>query len=413
VTDATSTQAGAGAPWSIEAIDSFLNSRYKGMPVSRWAPLPGPEAIALTAGIPDPETLPREQLLEAVGRVLRSENAKWALEYGDNYGYEGLRELVASRVDVQPGLGYTAANVHLTGGAAQALQIVFDTFIDPGDTVVVEAPAWGGIIRWFRGFQARMEPVTLDEHGIVIAELEDLLARLTAEGRKPKMIYTIPTFQNPMGITATLERRKQLIEVAARHRVLILEDDPYGELRFGGQPVPSILSLSGGDGVIRTGSFSKTIATGLRLGWITGPKEYVDATAKMRFDNGTSPFMSYVVTAYVEAGYFEPHVARMREVYRSKCDVMLSALEESCSRFSTWTRPDGGFFIWLTLPAGTDQNALMQAADGEGIQYVPGMSFYPNGGGEQYVRLAYSYEPEPALAEAIRRLARAIEKASR
>lgn len=412
MTDASTAPAVTGAPWAVAAIDRFLNSRYKGMPVARWASLPGPGAIALTAGIPDPETLPREELLEAVGRVLRSEDARWALEYGDNYGYMGLRELVASRVDVQPGLGYTAANVHLTGGAAQALQVIFDTFIDPGDTVVVEAPAWGGIIRWFRGFQARMEPVSLDEHGIVIEELEELLDRLDAEGRRPKLIYTIPTFQNPMGITATLERRKRLIEVAARHRVLILEDDPYGELRFAGERVPSLLTLSGGDGVIRTGSFSKVIATGLRVGWIIGPKEYIDATARMRFDNGTSPFMSYVIAAYIEAGHHEPHVAKMCAVYRSKCDAMLSALEERCSRYATWTRPDGGFFIWLKLPEGTDQNTLLAAANAEGVQFVPGTSFYPNGDGAQYIRLAYSYEPEPAIAEGIRRLARAIERAA-
>jgi len=413
VSDATAMRAGAGAPWSTDALDSFLNRRTKGMPSASWASPAQPDTIPLTGGVPDPETLPREELLDAARRVLLSGEGKWALEYGGNYGFEGLRELVATRVDPQPGLGYTAANVALTGGAAQALQIIFDTFIDPGDTVVVEAPAWGGIIRWLRGFQAEMEQVSLDEAGIVIDELDETLARLAAEGRKPKLIYTIPTFQNPMGITATIERRKQLIEVAARHRVLILEDDPYGELRFAGERVPSLLTLSGGDGVIRCGTFSKVIATGLRVGWITGPRAYVDATATMRFDNGTSPFASRIIAAYIEAGYHEPHVAKMCQIYRSKCDAMLSALDETCSKFATWTRPEGGFFVWLTLPEGTDPRALAQAAGTEGVQYIPGSSFFPAKGGERNVRLAYSYMPEETTAEAIRRLARAFERTVR
>lgn len=407
----TAIPTGASAPWAAAALASFLNARSKGMPSASWASPARPDSIPLTGGVPDPDTLPYHELLEATRRVLLSEDGKWALEYGGNYGFEGLRELIVSRVDPQPGLGYTAENVILTGGAAQALQLLFDTFIDPGDTVVVEAPAWGGIIRWLRGFQARMEPVSLDEHGIVIDELDDLLARLAREGRKPKMIYTIPTFQNPMGTTATLERRKQLIDVAARHQVLILEDDPYGELRFAGERVPSLLSLSGGDGVVRCGTFSKVIATGLRVGWIAGDKAYIDALAKMRFDNGTSPFTSRVIAAYIEAGFHEPHVAKMCEVYRAKCDAMLSALEESCSKLATWTRPEGGFFIWLTLPEGTDPKRLAQAANEEGVQYIPGASFYPNPGGERHARLAYSYLPEAQIAEAIRRLARAIDKA--
>ena len=413
MTDTTmATPVETGAPWAVAALDSFLNSRVKSLPPGGWGSPAQPHAIPLTGGVPDPETLPSEQLLDATRRVLESVEAKWALEYGGNYGFEGLRELVPSRVDPQPGLGYGAANVMLTGGSAQALQLLFDTFLDPGDTVVVEVPAWGGIFRALRGFQTRMEQVSLDEQGICIDDLDVLLSRLAAEGRRPKMIYTIPTFQNPMGTTATLERRKQLIEVAARHRVLILEDDPYGELRFHGERVPSLLSLSGGDGVIRCGTFSKVIATGLRVGWIMGEKEYIDAVSKMRIDNGTSPFVSRVIAEYIKAGYHEPHVAQMCEVYRSKCDAMLSALEETCSSRASWTRPDGGFFIWLTVPEGTDPRRLAQAASEEGVQYVAGPAFYADGSGQQHVRLAYSYVSEAEGAEAIRRLARAIERAT-
>lgn len=410
MTQTQPARADAGAPWAAAALDSFLNVRAAAMQGGSWASPARPGAIPLTGGIPDPDTLPTEQLLDATRTVLARE-AKWALEYGGNYGFDGLRELITSRVDPQPGLGYTAANVSLVSGSAHALHNIFDTFLDPGDTVVVEAPAWGGVLRHLKAFQARVEPVSLDNDGLCTAELDDTLARLSAEGRKPKLIYTIPTFQNPMGVTTSLERRKQLVEIAARHRVLILEDDAYGELRFSGERVPTILSLAGGEGVIRCGTFSKIIATGLRVGWVMGSTEYVDAAAKMRFDNGTSPFASRIIAAYIEAGYHEPHVARMCEVYRAKCDAMLSALEETCSTRATWTRPEGGFFVWMTLPQSVSPTKLAEAATEEGVQYIPGQSFFADSSGRHNVRLAYSYMTEPEINEAIRRLARAIEKA--
>jgi 2-aminoadipate transaminase len=399
----------AGAPWAVAALETLLSGRTRAIPASSWTAPDRPDVISLTAGIPDPETLPMDELLEAT-RVVLAREGKQALEYGGSYGYAGLRELIAQRVDLQPGLGFTADNVMLTGGGAQALQIILDAFVDPGDTVVIETPAWGGMIRHLRAYQAQIEEVPLDEHGLRTDLLEELLERLEAEGRRPKLIYTIPTFQNPMGITSTLERRVQLLEVAARHRVLVLEDDAYGALRFAGEPVPPLLTLAGGDGVIRCGTFSKTIATGLRVGWIQAAKEIVDACARMRFDNGTSPFTSRIIAAYIEAGHHEPHVARMSAVYRSKCDAMLSALEETCARFATWTKPDGGFFVWLTLPDGVDARQLMPAASDEGVQFVPGPSFYARGGGERHLRLAYSYVSEAALAEGVRRLARVIER---
>jgi 2-aminoadipate transaminase len=408
--DSTIAAVDIGAPWAADALNGFLNARTRGMPAGSWASGEDPDAIPFTGGIPDPETLPFDELLEATRTVLAREG-KWALEYGGNYGYEGLRELIAGRVDMQPGLDYSAANVTLTSGSAQALHNVFDTFLDPGDTVVVEAPAWGGVLRHLRAFQARIEPVSLDEHGICTDELDETLSRLEAEGRRAKLIYTIPTFQNPMGVTTSLERRQRLVEVAARHRVLILEDDAYGELRFAGERIPSILSIARGEGVIRCGTFSKIIATGLRVGWIIGAKEYVAAAAKMRFDNGTSPFASRIIAAYIEAGHSEPHIEKMCAVYRSKCDAMLTALDETCSRFATWTRPEGGFFVWMTLPEGADPARLARAAAEERVQYIPGASFFSNGLGSRNIRLAYSYLDEDLIAQGVGRLARAIERA--
>ncbi|MFN8559352.1 MAG: PLP-dependent aminotransferase family protein [Dehalococcoidia bacterium] len=407
---ATSSRA-SGSSWSADDLGALLSARSRAVSTGAWTSPAVPGAISLVVGSPDPTSAAAAEILEATRIVLAREAAE-ALDYGGNYGHPGLRELVASRIDHQPGLGYTGANVELTNGGAQGLENIFTTFLDPGDTVVAESPVWGGALRTLRSMQIKVEPVPLDEGGIIIAELEDTLGRLAAEGRRPKLIYTIPTFQNPMGISATLDRRKQLIEVAARHRVLLLEDDPYGEVRFAGSPLPSLLTLAGGEGVVRCSSFSKIIATGLRVGWVIGRKDFVDACAKMRFDNGTSQFTSRIINAYIEAGFHEPHMDRICRAYRAKYDAMHSALEESVGNRATWTRPEGGFFIWLTLPDRIDPAALARAADEEGVQYVPGRSFTVDGSCGNSIRLAYSFETEERIAEAVRRLARAIDRVS-
>ncbi|MGH2601285.1 MAG: PLP-dependent aminotransferase family protein, partial [Dehalococcoidia bacterium] len=258
---------------------------------------------------------------------------------------------------------------------------------------------------------AEIVGVPLDGQGPVVEAADEALTRAAAEGRRAKLIYTIPTFQNPMGVTFTAERRRALVDVAARHKVLIVEDDPYGDLRFTGERVPSVFSLAEGEGVLKAGTFSKIIATGLRAGWIQGAKEYVDATLRMRFDNGTSPFVCRMIAAYIEGGTLEPHIEAMRGVYRAKCEAMLSALDESCAHLATWTQPEGGFFVWLTLKDGLKLADVMRYAGEERVAVVPGTSFFADGGGQQNIRLAFSNVDESEIAEGIRRLARAISRA--
>ncbi|MGD9890354.1 MAG: PLP-dependent aminotransferase family protein [Dehalococcoidia bacterium] len=396
------------APWATDALDSLLSANARRMAGSHWVSPSSDNPIEFTGGIPDPETLPADALAEAAQLVLRREPED-ALQYGGAQGYLRLRELVAERVVPYDSLG--PDNLALTSGGYPALHMICDAFLDPGDVVLADAPAWGGFLRVARAVGAEVVGVPLDDEGPSIEAAEEAIARATAEGKRVKLIYCIPTFQNPMGITFSADRRQALIDLAARHKVLIVEDDPYGDLRFVGERVPSIYALAGGEGVLKAGTFSKIIATGLRVGWIQASKEFIDATLRMRFDNGTSPFVCRTIAAYIEGGTLEPHIEKMRGVYRSKCDVMLSALSESCSNLATWTQPDGGFFIWVTTNDGISLQDVMRFCGEERVAVVPGTSFFTGGGGGQNIRLAFSNVGESDIAEGIRRLARALDRA--
>ena len=398
------------APWAVDALDSLLTANARRMAGSHWVAEPVNNPIELSGGIPDPPSLPKEALLEAT-RVVLNREPVGALEYGGEQGFAGLRELVASRVAAEPGLRLTAENIALTTGGYPALQLIRDAFIEPGDVVLADAPAWGGFLRLVKAMNADVAGIPLDEHGPQIDKAEETIARLRAAGRRVTMIYTIPTFQNPMGITFSIERRHALVEFAARHRLLILEDDPYGDLRFTGSRMPSLYALSGGEGVLKTGSFSKIIASGLRVGWIQAYPEYISGILRMRFDNGTSPFVCRIITAYIEGGTLEPHIARISEIYRAKCDAMLSALDESCAKLATWTHPEGGFFIWLTFRDDIELDDVMRNCAEEGVAVVPGTSFFSDGSGRHNLRLAFSYVAESDIAEGVRRLARALDRA--
>jgi 2-aminoadipate transaminase len=398
------------APWAAEALDSLLSRNAARMAGSHWVQPSANNPIEFTGGIPDPATLPKEALLEAT-RVVLAREPEMALQYGGSQGFAGLREMIATRVAAEPGLQMTADNITLTSGGYPALHNLCDTFLNPGDYVLADAPAWGGYLRVAKAVGAQVVSMPLDDDGPVIDQADETLRRLKAEGKQVKAIYTIPTFQNPMGVTFTIERREALLELAARHRVLIIEDDPYGDLRFTGSRVPSLYALSGGEGVLKCGTFSKIIATGLRVGWIQGRKDFIDATLRMRFDNGTSPFVSRIIAAYIEGGTLEPHIAKMCGVYKAKCDAMLSTLSETCSKLATWTEPEGGFFIWLTFPENVKLADVLRCCDEEGVAVVPGTSFYADGQGQHNIRLAFSNVAEDEIVEGTRRLARALDRA--
>jgi DNA-binding transcriptional MocR family regulator len=406
------------ANWEEQQLEPMLARRVKGGFGAFWVagsrqptePPPVP-AIQLTGGIPDPDTLPIEELIQASDTVLRREGQE-ALRYGGHQGHAGLREWLAEHMGEQEGLSLTADNFTITNGISGALINVAETFLDEGDVGLCESPTFPGGAGTIQNCLAEVRSVTLDADGLVPEALEEAIERIEGEGKRVKLLYTIPNFQNPTGSTLSLERRKAVVDICQRHSVLIAEDDAYGDIRAEGQRPPTLFALAEGRGAVFMGTFSKTMATGLRIGWVLAGQGAIDALLRTRFDLGTSPWTQRTILEFCSTGAFAKHLDKVNAVYRSKRDVMLSALDERCSRYATWNRPDGGFFIWMTLAEGVDPKKLAEAARRLGVAYVNGAAFHLDGTGRNKVRLCFSNVAEADIPEAIMRLGRAMEEAS-
>ncbi len=406
----------AAGNWEEEQLQRSFSRRVRGGWGAYWVagvrqePPPVPP-ISLTGGVPDPDSLPIEELIESSNRVLRREGAD-ALRYGGHQGYPGLREWLAEQTNRRYRMGLTAENFTMTNGASGAFLNVCQTFLDEGDVGLAEWPTFPGGIGTIQNCLSDVVDVPMDEAGLIPDALEETVQRLERAGRRVKLLYTTPNFHNPTGATLPLERRRALVEICQRHGVLIAEDDAYGDLRFEGEHLPSLFALAGGRGAVYLGTFSKTVATGLRVGWVLAAQPVIDALLQTRFDLGTSPWLQRTVTEFAANGLWEGHVAKMIGIYRQKRDVMLDALEERCSRYARWSRPEGGFFLWLTLAEAVDPAALAEAASQIGVAYVGGPAFHRGEGGEDRIRLAFSHVRENEIPEAIMRLGRALEQAA-
>ncbi|MCK9486412.1 MAG: PLP-dependent aminotransferase family protein [Dehalococcoidia bacterium] len=369
----------------------------------------------LNAGVPDRATLPADALLEAARRAL-AEDAAAALTYGGQQGYEPLRAWIAGREsrDARDGAApVTAAHVTLTSGSAHGLDNIAATFVGEGDIVVVGAPTYPGAIRTFRARGATIVESPQDDDGLVPSALARVLDTRRMTGRQAKLLYVQSNYDNPSGATLPLQRREAIVRIAREHGVPIVEDDAYTGIDLAGPPLPSLFSIAGGRGVMHCGTFSKTVATGLRVGWIAAQPEIVRRLVFMRFDNGSSPFLHRLVHQFVTSKAYEPHVARLREVYRERRDASAEALREFCEPYVTFRTPAGGFFHWLHLHVGLDGRAVAQAAAEHGVAVTPGAGYYASGGGEDRVRLVFSALPPEDLREAIRRLGQALEDVAR
>jgi 2-aminoadipate transaminase len=406
------------ANWEAEQLEPMLSRRVRGgfgafwVAGSRQASEPPPiPAIQLTGGIPDPDTLPVEELIEASNRVLRREGQE-ALRYGGHQGHAGLREWLAAHMGKQEGLPLTADNFTITNGISGALINVAETFLDEGDVGLTESPTFPGGAGTIQNCLAEVKGVTLDEDGLVPEALEQTITQIEGEGKRVKLLYTIPNFQNPTGSTLSIERRRAVVDICQRHNVLIAEDDAYGDIRAEGQRPPTLFALAEGRGAVFMGTFSKTMATGLRIGWVLADQGAIDALLRTRFDLGVSPWTQRTILEFCSDGSFAKHLDKVNAVYRSKRDVMLAALDERCGRYATWNRPEGGFFIWMTLAEGVDPAKLSEAARRLGVAYVNGAAFHLDGTGRSKVRLCFSNVSEADIPEAIMRLGRAMEDAS-
>ncbi|HEV8635995.1 MAG TPA: PLP-dependent aminotransferase family protein [Chloroflexota bacterium] len=357
-------------------------------------------------GRPDPGSFPYDGLVEATARMIKEEGAD-ALSYGDPLGYAGLRDLVCHKYDLFEGLKVERENILIANGSSHALSLAVSAFVDTGDAIIVEAPTFSGTLSMIRRHGPEILDAPVDEEGLVTGVVRERLESLKRQGRRCKLIYTIVNFQNPSGPTMSLRRRRELVALAHAYGTLILEDDAYGELRFEGEPQPSLYALDGG-AVIRSGTLSKILGAGTRLGWLCAPKEMIPYLASFNFGGGVNPFMSRVAVHYMRQHMAE-HVKLLIDVYRDKRDAMRRGLLELLDGTdAVVNKPEGGFFLWVKLPSGTNRQKLAELAAGAGVQYVPGPSFYPNGGGEEYIRLAYSYESAEKCRQGARLLAEAI-----
>jgi len=394
---------------NADAFESLLSSRAKvgwGVPVAT----PRPSMTVLYefgGGYPDPASFPYEGMIEATADMLRAEGAA-AMTYGEPQGYRGLRELICHKYELFEKMKADPENIIVANGSGQALALAFGAFIDPGDAIIAEAPTFSGSLNTLRRHGPEILDVPVDDEGIVTAAVRERLQTLRRQGRRCKLIYTIVNFQNPAGPSQSLKRRQELIELAHEYETLILEDDAYGELRFEGETLPPLYALDSGGRVVRAGTLSKILGAGVRLGWLCAPKPMIPAFQGFLFGGGVNPFMSRVATYYMRSD-MPAHVARLIDVYRTKRDAMLRGLDETLAGTdAVVSRPQGGFFLWIKLPTGTDQKKLAQLAIESRVQYTPGPAFYANGGGQDHIRLAFSYETPEKCYEGARLMGQAI-----
>lgn len=362
-----------------------------------------PEVVSLAGGMPAVSALPLNQISESVQRVI-SEAGTVALQYGSGQGLPALREHIAEICALE-GIDASANNVVVTTGSQQALDLITKLFIDEGDVVFVESPSYLGALGIFRSYQADVRHVETDEDGMIPEALESAIHVAERSGQPMKFLYLIPNFNNPSGVTLSAERRPRLIEIAKRHHILIIEDNPYGLLWFD-QPAPAAMRSIDEDGIVYLGSFSKTFAPGFRVGWALAPHAIREklVLASESAILCPSSMTQHIISDYFAHADWKAQIDTFRGIYRDRRDAMLGALAEFLPELR-WTEPNGGFYVWLTIPDFLDSKGMLPRAVTELVAYTPGTAFYSDGGGRDKIRLAFCYPSPETIHEGVRRLA--------
>ncbi|MFL5796979.1 MAG: PLP-dependent aminotransferase family protein [Actinomycetota bacterium] len=374
------------------------------------------DIVSFSGGFPDPKTFPADILAGLMADLAAAGDAS-AMQYAPTEGLPGPRAFLADRLQEREGRRPAPDELLITSGGIEALELVSKTFLDPGDLVLVEGPTYLGAIMAFRGFEAEVRAVPVDDDGLQVDRLADELGRASREGRVPKLLYTIPDHQNPAGVTMSSERRGALVGLAARYGFLVVEDVAYRELGFDGDRarLPSLWSLDP-EMVLQAGTFSKTFFPGVRLGWAAGPAPVIAqmTRAKQNTDQCAGALGQRLLEEYGRRGHLDAGIRRSVELYGRRCGVLLDALDRHMPADDvTWTRPRGGFFSWMTLPSGLDTVELAKEAMAERVAFVPGAPFHPDGSGSNTLRLAFSRVEDDQIDEGIRRLAGVVKGALR
>jgi len=398
----------------IERYAGLFASRTRGMKSSAMRDMMAitarPEVISLAGGLPDTRSFPPDTFA-AVANKIAAESCAKALQYGPT---EGLPETIDCIAEVMAaeGMRVDADDMIVTTGGQQAIDLVTRALIDPGDVIIAEAPTYPGAVPSFTSYQADVVQIDVDSDGMRIDLMEEALDRLEREGRRPKFIYTVPSFQNPAGVTMSLPRRKRLVEVANEREILVLEDNPYGMLRYEGEPQTTLRSLDGGVFVMYLGTFSKILSPGIRLGWIVAPGPVLEKLnlGKQAADLCTSTLSQVMVSSYFDQVRWQDYVESLTEIYRGRRDTMLDALERHFPAQAEWTRPGGGLFIWATLPDFIDTTDLLARALQANVAFVPGEGAYMDGRGRNSMRLNFSGVDEDEIREGVRRIGKIVQE---
>lgn len=398
-------------------LDPFADryaQRTHGMTASEiralFAVVSRPEVVSLAGGMPAVTALPLDSVGSMIGELVSRLGAQ-ALQYGSGQGDPRLREQILQVMALEGITDASADEVVVTVGSQQGLDLISRVFLDPGDVVLAEAPSYVGALGTFQAAQAHVVHVPMDDAGLVPEALAAVLADLATRGRRPKLLYTVPNFHNPAGVTLNVARREQVLALAEAHDLLVIEDNPYGLLGFEHEPLPALRARSN-ERVVYLGSFSKTFAPGLRVGWVLAPHAVRDKLVLASEAQVLCPpaLSQLVVAEYLDTQPWLDQVKVFRELYRERRDATLDALTALMPGGVSWTRPEGGFYVWVTLPAGLDAKAMQPRAVHARIAYVPGIGFYADGQGAEHLRLSYCFPDPDRIREGVRRLAGVIEE---
>ena len=367
--------------------------------------------ISFGGGMPNPLTFPMNDIREIMDDVLAQYGAL-ALQYGNTGGLNELRTEIKKLVNETEKIQTSEQNIIVTSGSQQGLYELAKVLVNPGDTIITEEPTYVGAISAFDANKAEMHSIPIDNDGMKTDLAEAEIKKLTAAGRKPKFIYTIPTFQNPTGITMSLERRKHLIEISTQYEIPLVEDNPYGELRYSGSRLPMLSALDKDSNVIYLGTFSKVMCPGLRMGYTIGPEDFIGKfnLLKQALDLSSSTFSQYVAWQYLKRGIIKQQIPKSIELYRKKRDAMLKALDEYFPESATWSRPDGGMFLWATVDSKINTTDMLKDAVQEGVAYVSGNAFSPARIQGSSMRLNFTFSEEDQIHKGIEKLGNLIQK---
>jgi 2-aminoadipate transaminase len=368
------------------------------------------EVISFAGGLPNPDAFPIDGLRDVIQHVMEV-HPREALQYGATEGHNKLRDAIARGMGEVHGTPQTMHNILITHGSQQVLSLLSQVMLDPGDTVITGAPSYLGALQTFRAFGADVQTVPLDGEGIRPDLLEAKLEALACQKRPVKFMYLVPTFQNPSGVTIPLERRKRIYELLCRYDLLLIEDDPYGFLRYEGEKVPLIKSMDVEERVIYASSFSKILAPGFRIAWMAAPEQIVNKAclAKQTQDLCSNTFAQYCIFETMYHNVLFPHIDEIARIYKRKRDIMLAAMGRYFPERVTYNRPEGGLFVWVTLPPFVDTRDMFTKAIANDVAYVVGHAFFPEGGGQNSMRLNFSHPSDEMLEEGIRRLGAVIQ----